>query len=203
MTKVTQAHIEARTDDIKRAAHMVFARKGFDRATMQDIAAEAGISAGAIYRYFPSKEAIITAMFAETVALDAETMDRLRQEHGDTIGIIHALADLYFARLSGDDVSAGACLDLELWAEAPRNAAIQEPMRASFGQLIGAFTALIRQGQARGELRKDIDPESVAYLMIATFDGLIVHLALGHSVDIAEYTQAVKTILGDGLRAQR
>jgi AcrR family transcriptional regulator len=203
MTRVTQAHIEARTGDIKRAAHAVFARKGFDRATMQDIAGEAGISAGAIYRYFPSKEAIIAAMFAETMTLDRAMLDRMLAEHGDTIGIIHALADSYFARLAGDDVAAGACLDLELWAEAPRNPAVQDPMRESFAQLISAFARLIREGQARGELRRDVDPESIAYLMVATFDGLIVHLALGHKVDIDEYTRTVKTILGDGLRAAR
>jgi hypothetical protein len=42
-----------------------FAREGFHRTTMQDIVAQTGLSAGAIYRYFPAKEDIVAAIAAE------------------------------------------------------------------------------------------------------------------------------------------
>ena len=59
MPKVTQAHLEARRQQILDAAFGCFARQGFHQTTMQDICREAELSPGAVYRYFDSKEAII------------------------------------------------------------------------------------------------------------------------------------------------
>ncbi len=56
MAKVSRAHLEARRQSILAAAAKVFSEKGFAAATMADIAQEAGISPGAIYRYFASKD---------------------------------------------------------------------------------------------------------------------------------------------------
>ena len=61
MPKVTEAHLEARRSQILDAAWTCFARKGYHQATMQDICQESGLSPGAIYRYFESKEAILKA----------------------------------------------------------------------------------------------------------------------------------------------
>lgn len=55
MARVSDAHLEARRQSILAAATRVFAQKGIVAATMADIASEAGISPGAIYRYFPNK----------------------------------------------------------------------------------------------------------------------------------------------------
>ena len=62
MARVTAAHVEARTNQIILAAWECFARKGYHQTTMADIAGEAGLSAGAIYRYFASKEAVLKAI---------------------------------------------------------------------------------------------------------------------------------------------
>src|SRR5437868_5502635 len=56
MPLVSERYLDARRDDILNAAKGVFVRKGFAEATMQDIATDAGVSAGSIYRYFASKE---------------------------------------------------------------------------------------------------------------------------------------------------
>ncbi len=67
MARVTQAHIDARREDILAAARILFLHQGFDNVTMQDIAGEAGISAGAIYRYYPSKDELAHAFFQQCV----------------------------------------------------------------------------------------------------------------------------------------
>jgi AcrR family transcriptional regulator len=59
--KVTEAHVEARREQILEAAAACFSRKGFHQTTMQDICEAAQLSPGAVYTYFPSKESIITA----------------------------------------------------------------------------------------------------------------------------------------------
>lgn len=63
---------DARVAEILAAARQAFAEKGFDGASMQDLARAAGMSVGNFYRYFPSKAAIVQAL----IALDLEEMAR-------------------------------------------------------------------------------------------------------------------------------
>jgi AcrR family transcriptional regulator len=65
MAKVSDAHLEARRRSILEAATLVFSRKGVESATMAEIARLAGISPGAIYRYFESKEALARGCMSE------------------------------------------------------------------------------------------------------------------------------------------
>jgi len=59
--KVSEEHADARRQQIIDAAYRCFARKGFHQATMRDIYEEAGLSPGAVYHYFDSKDEIIRA----------------------------------------------------------------------------------------------------------------------------------------------
>jgi AcrR family transcriptional regulator len=65
MARVTQAHVNARRGEILEAASNLFLRQGFSNVTMQDIATEAGLSAGAIYRYYPGKDELVQAYFEQ------------------------------------------------------------------------------------------------------------------------------------------
>jgi AcrR family transcriptional regulator len=65
MAKVSVAHMEARRQSILDAASLVFSRRGFQAATMAEVAKEAGISPGAIYRYFESKDDLAHGCFSE------------------------------------------------------------------------------------------------------------------------------------------
>ena len=62
MPKVSDAHRESRRDQITDAALRSFAAKGFQRTSMADIIAESGLSAGAIYGHFESKQQIAYAV---------------------------------------------------------------------------------------------------------------------------------------------
>jgi AcrR family transcriptional regulator len=63
LSKVTPEQFKCRRDLILAAATRVFARSGCAQATMQDVAVEAGLSVGAIYRYYPGKEQLVRAVF--------------------------------------------------------------------------------------------------------------------------------------------
>ena len=66
MPKVSEEHLEARKQQIVHAAFLCFSSKGFHPTMMQDICAEAELSAGAVHRYFSSKEAIIASACDES-----------------------------------------------------------------------------------------------------------------------------------------
>jgi AcrR family transcriptional regulator len=67
MARVSDAHLEARRLSILAAATKVFSQKGIAAATMAEIAAEAGISPGAIYRYFENKEQLAQGCMNESM----------------------------------------------------------------------------------------------------------------------------------------
>ena len=62
MPKVSDAHRESRREQILIAAWKCFSRNGFHSTSMADVIAEAGLSAGAVYLYFRSKDDIIVAV---------------------------------------------------------------------------------------------------------------------------------------------
>ncbi len=71
-TSTADTAADARVAEILAAARQAFAEKGFDGASMQDLARAAGMSVGNFYRYFPSKAAIVQAL----IALDLAEMGR-------------------------------------------------------------------------------------------------------------------------------
>src|SRR5689334_16589869 len=68
-----------RRSQILDAALVCFARRGFHQTSMHDISAEAGISVGLIYRYFVSKEVVISAMAERHKQEIADVLERARQ----------------------------------------------------------------------------------------------------------------------------
>ena len=62
MPRVSEAHLAARRQQILDAARVCFTRNGFHATSMQDVIAEAGLSVGAVYRYFRSKEELVAAI---------------------------------------------------------------------------------------------------------------------------------------------
>src|SRR5215813_12222141 len=105
MPKVSQEHLERRRQQILDAAASCFARQGFHATSMQDIFAAAGLSAGAVYRYFPTKAELIRAIAAEALAtalpaLDSATSDRATPSIPDVVeALVTQLRDGRLARL--------------------------------------------------------------------------------------------------------
>lgn len=117
--------VDERTQEILGSLRHAFAEKGFDGASMQDLARAAGMSVGNFYRYFPSKAAIVEAM----VGLD------LREIEGNFGAILtspdpmQALRDMIVQRISEDCRGDG-----QLWAEITATAMRKpEIAKAAFG----------------------------------------------------------------------
>jgi AcrR family transcriptional regulator len=172
MSRMPGAYLEARTTEIRDAAMRVFVRKGITASTMQDIASEAGMSAGAIYRYFPGKDQLVQAVFEycreenralfeggppEGSPLDAFLM--IGRAVWDEFGE-HGVRDRYAVRLAA--VLAGSREDDPLGVE----------MRRMHTELLERLEAFLRQIQEAGELRQDIDARALALMILSCVQGL-------------------------------
>jgi AcrR family transcriptional regulator len=101
-------HFDPRVDEILVLARHAFVEKGFDGASMQDLARAAGMSAGNFYRYFNSKAAIVEAL----VNRDLDEVEREFTEVLKSPDPIEALRTVLRRRLAED-----CDKDLPLWAE--------------------------------------------------------------------------------------
>lgn len=110
--------IDRRQMDILEAVHSTFVEKGFDGASMQDLARAAGMSVGNFYRYFELKDAIVEALIAYDIA-------RIEQDFAAIIGSDKPLDTLKETlRLHVEELSCNR--DGRLWAEITA-AAVRKP----------------------------------------------------------------------------
>ena len=147
-----------RREQILDAAEACFVRNGFHRTTMQDLAREAGMSPGNIYRYFESKEAVVRGLAErdrERGLVLVSELDRAEDRRG---ALLRILAQ-YFLDLTRE----AAVLRVDLWSEATRNPDIAALVSGGEAEartwLTEAFTAVATApGCDGGALYDQINP---------------------------------------------
>lgn len=173
MTRVTQAHLEAREQDILDAAFRVFAAKGSEGATMQEIAREAGISAGAIYRYFPGKADLLAAVCDGKTAEVAELFAESARAEGSPLEALAAIGRTLAASFGAPGLREEVMCHLEATLAGARDPdGLGVRLRQTTETVCRGLEELVRAGQAAGEIRADLDPVALANLLDAFYLGL-------------------------------
>jgi len=160
------------------AAERCFVRTGFHRTTMQDVAAEAGMSPGNLYRYFPSKDAISAGLAGRDRARLAQDFAALA-EAADFRDALAGIARKHFQ----DDARDHAVLCLDIWAEATRNPHFAAITAEFDGDVVGRLTAVFEQAKARGGVAGTVDARSAALVLSMLANGLFVRRAVAPSFD--------------------
>lgn len=182
---------EQRRGQILQAAARVFKVKGFHGARTEDICLGAGMSAGAVFRYFKDKREIIDAIVElETERYITQTRQLLSKEG------LHQLADIGAQELVQELLYPGEFdLSLDSWLEMARSneqARIVEADR----QMRKDLSELLASGQREGWVRQGLSPQGAASLVFSLLSGLWLELNLGLSRD-ANHAAAA---LGDFVR---
>lgn len=172
-----QRQSDRRTEILDAAQHC-FARSGFHQASMQDICGEAGMSPGNLYRYFPSKEAIIAAI-AERDRAQAAADFAAVDKAPDFFTGFAALGRQYLVERTDEEVA----LCLEIMAEARRNPEVRRIYQTIDSDVRAGLVAILRRAADRGELRNDLDLEKIVMVLIALGDGIECRRAIDSSFD--------------------
>ena len=164
---------EERRQQILEAATSVFSRLGFHKARMDDIVEESGLSKGALYWYFKSKDDIILAildnLFEQDLShLQLVTESDLKSSASETLRKFthNALADIkQMLRLMP--------LTYEFYAMAFRNKSVKQALKGYLRKYIGVLTPIIQKGVDDGEFRR-VDPQDAAISLGAMIEGILL-----------------------------
>jgi AcrR family transcriptional regulator len=165
-----------------QAASRVYARRGFDGATLDELASEAGLTKGAVYDHFGSKEKLLLALLDERLAAQIDEQIALFDLSKETAERPRAGADRWMAHLEEDPDSFR--LFVETWVHAQRD----DELRARVAAGMDAWRATFKRlGSERSADQQEAIPEilleQVANVMLALGTGLgMVKLADPDSV---------------------
>ncbi|WP_244927915.1 TetR family transcriptional regulator [Nocardioides sp. W7] len=173
MPKVTQAHLDARRQQIVDAARARFASHGFARTSMADLVAASGLSTGAIYRYFSSKDEIVTAICEQS------SNDGFPTEL--TAEAIHGMLERVRTRAREHD---HARLVAQIYAEA----ALSPPLAAIVDQQLAGLRSAV--ARLLGD-RTDDDAARIAEAFVAVCVGYSQQLAVRGDLDPSPFTTAL------------
>jgi AcrR family transcriptional regulator len=167
MTRLNIRRQADRRDEILSAAQRCFVRSGFHQTSMQEICAEAGMSPGNLYRYFPSKEALIAGIAERDRAEVAQEFANADLSQG-LFAVLKGMAHHHFTVRPIEQVK----LCTEVMAEARRNPEIAR-ISASFDAdvrkwLINLFNAAAE----RGDIAEDADIEGAVDMLMTIADGV-------------------------------
>ena len=202
MPKVSDAHFEARRQQILEAARACFARQGFHQTSIQDICHEAELSPGAVYRYFPSKEHIIAATCMDCQQAGIEMIESARSQGGTALQALDYLVEYGFGMLDQEDSREFMMMTIQLWSEALRSAEVRDALlTGSYGTWIQGLTELIEQAQKEGEVDPGLDARSSARIMFGLWHGLMLHKSLDPEIDVTACAKSFQALYHGTIRA--
>ncbi|MEP9357346.1 helix-turn-helix domain-containing protein [Sphingomonas sp. KR3-1] len=186
MPRLTEATAAKRRAHILDAAARCLFEQGLLATSVDDVCAAAGISKGAFYSHFPSKEVLIHAV-----------ADRLGGELGPLQGgSIAALADSLFERQIAPALpAANARFGIEMTAASAGDAGLRERMTANLERLRHAVEAEVRALVAAGTARADADPEAIGWLVQAQLMGVLCRNSVWPAQDEAALRRAMHLLL--------
>jgi AcrR family transcriptional regulator len=198
MPKITEAQRQTRRQQILDAAVRCFSRDGFHNTTTGDIVRESGVSQGTLYLYFATKEDIVVAL-ADDRHQGEMFLNALAQSEQDPVRGLLSMIELYGKGLGDPHRLDMRRVGIQGWAEALRNPTIRDSVLEGFRHVREALVALIERGKAGGRVRPEVDADALARMLIAVFQGLVVQVSLGESVDLAAHGKQLRVMIHDAL----
>lgn len=190
--RTTRAQAQAQTRaELIAAAARVFRRRGYEGASVAEIADEAGYSHGAVYSNFAGKDDLFLALYEEWVAERVAEIDTTWSQHGSVADRARAAADEWMASLAGEPWPF--LLRLELTVRAAHDRDLRERLATRVGAVPLAIRRLIERDPAQVGTNLALAPAEVALAFQA--------LSLGLALEALASPAAVRPGLGGELLA--
>lgn len=189
-----------RREQIIEASLRRFALDGFHATTMADVIRESGLSAGAVYRYFPSKNHLVAACAASVFsAVRGQLAVRLDGPEpispSEALRLMLGTALRHATAPDGMDYSRVA---VTVWAEALRDDALMAMLRDLYAVLRGDLVTVLRRWRDAGHLAADADVEHAGQALFSLVPGFLLQRLIFGDVDVDRYTAGLETLTSAG-----
>ena len=177
------------------AAVKRFAIAGYDAASVDEICTEAGVSKGAFYHHFPTKQAVFLALMQGWLAMIDLGMEAVHQDSvPETLVTMTDLLPGVFAAAENR-----LPMFLEFWLQASRDETVWKAIIAPYRHYQEHFSKLIQAGMDEGSL-KPVEPEVAAQVIVSLTVGLVLQGVLDpHGADWEKAARESMQILMNGL----
>jgi AcrR family transcriptional regulator len=178
-----------RREQIAEAALALVAEQGVGALTARNVARAVGVTAPALYRHFPGGKADILASVLEL--LDAVKSEGIRQalaEEGSTLAKLRRCYDLHISVVQRYRALPNLVMSDTLWIDEPE---LRDRMLSSHRRQQERTAEIIRRGQQCGEIRADIDPDSIFVQFLGQFLTIaILYSRRGDMIDVKAQAEA-------------
>lgn len=193
-----QTRSEETRMNILSVAQGLFAQKGYEATGIMDICDAAGVSKGAFYHHFPSKQAIFMALLEDWLAqLDVLMQAAMAAAPNVPEGLVQ-MAGLTSSVFEAADTQFP--LFLEFWIQAGRQPEIWQTVVAPYHRYQALFSSIFDKGIQEGSLNQEISSAAAARVIIALAMGLLLQALFDpDGANWSQVTQEGVRMLMDGL----
>ena len=200
--RVSEAHLAARRQQILDAGRACFARNGFHATSMQDVIAEAGLSVGAFYRYFRSKDELIEAIAEQSVGRILQVIGPITELDPaptipEAIGMIIEAIEPHATR----DGTFG--MAIQVWAESLRSPAQAKLVEEIYGRFSRQLRRIVQRSHEAGHLPADADVDAVTPVVFSLIPGFALQKVLLGKVDRESYVRGVQACFATSMTQNR
>lgn len=188
---------EERKTQILEAATKVFTKHGFNNARMDDIVAESGLSKGALYWYFDSKEAIIISILDQTFDWETTHIRELLDSEDSAQKKLEVFIETTIKDL--EKMKPLMPIFLDFWSLSVRKKSINRAIKGYYQNYLDLIEPIIEQGIKQGEFRS-VDPLKIAFSLGAIYEGTILfYLYFPDTIDFEQQFRSNFDLVFNGL----
>lgn len=190
---------EERRKQILDAAVKVFAEAGFDKARMDDIVTESGLSKGTLYWYFDGKDAIITAILENIFEGEIDHLQSLVEAPGSAKDRLFQLTSSTVAEF--ERILQTLPITFEFYAMALRNDVVRLAIRSYLEAYIKIIVPIVEQGMRSGEFRH-VNSFEAAIALGAVIEGTVLLWVIDpERISIENHLESGTRLILEGLLA--
>ncbi len=194
--KITPRDKTELREKIMQSAMENFAKHGFDRTRMEDIAAEAGLAKGTLYLYFKNKEDLFYAICDHNLEELRNQLSRLFNRKENIMLDAERFYDEYQKGSLGEDT-----IWFEMIALSTRSPKLKKILSENQRKVHQVVKEFLRKQSDRGFLTEDINIDIVASTLIALYNGLAVNkllLQTSNSESQKAWVETIRALIGTG-----
>jgi AcrR family transcriptional regulator len=193
MPKITEQMYDEKRKFILDSARQVFAKHGYEGATIKDILCATGISNGALFVYFKSKRDILLAIIEQNLGAFRMRVDAIVE-----ISHEHSRDEVFLMLLElvrQISLGPGRAMSLHAWSASMVDPVVKECLDKHFNALIQSFSLLARKLRDHGQLGQELNPNRAGHAIFSfIIPGYILQLLMFPVMEPRTYLNAHRSV---------